>query len=103
MAIEGKWKLFFSTPAGDQQPVVTFSFSNDKLQGVCHNSATGEDTELDDIEYDEDWVSWSLETTQPKPGIAKFDMELNDDNTMTGKMKMGKFPIKFTVEGEKIE
>lgn len=89
MTIQGKWQLAIKTPAGLQTPTVELLQEGDAISGIISsNEGTGP---IENPRLDGKTVTWTNQAKKPVPATIEFTVHVNDDNTLTGNVKLGPF------------
>ncbi|MCD7107793.1 hypothetical protein LRX75_01945 [Rhizobium sp. DKSPLA3] len=89
MAIHGKWQLSIKTPMGVQTPMVELHQDGDTITGSMSDAtATGP---IDNPKVQGTTVTWTNNVTKPVPALLEFTAHIQEDNSLTGNVKLGPF------------
>ena len=94
-AIDCSWEFIVKIPGGEQKSIVTLKSDGNKLTGTMDSKDYGLQ-EIEEGTYDGETLSWKSKTTKPMKLTLSYTATLDENNHMSGFLKVAMAKMKFT-------
>ena len=94
-AIDCTWDFVVKIPGGEQKSIVTLKSDGNRLTGTMDSKEYGVQ-EIEEGSFDGETLTWKSKTTKPMKLTLSYTATVDENNHMSGFLKVAMAKMKFT-------